>query len=102
MIESRVPRGAPFFVAYAAAPLHYLSGRPSITRYIWRRPLGTVPGAYQAALSAVERAEPVCIVTVQPVAQPPGDRRMGAALARYYSLTWTRPGVSLYCRSRQA
>jgi 4-amino-4-deoxy-L-arabinose transferase-like glycosyltransferase len=102
MIESRVPRGAPFFVAYAAAPLHYLSGRPSITRYIWRRPLGTVPGAYQAALSAVERAEPVCIVTVQPVAQLPGDRRMGAALARYYSLTWTRPGVSLYCRSRQA
>ncbi len=102
MIESRVPRGAPFFVAYAAAPLHYLTGRPSITRYIWRRPLGTVPGAYQAALSAVERAEPVCIVTVQPVAQPPGDRRMSAAMARHYSLTWTRPGVSLYCRAIRA
>ena len=98
LLRRRVPTGAPFFVAYAAAPLHYLTGRPSVTRYLWRRPLGTVPGAYGDVLRRVERAEPVCIVTVQPVAQSPGDVRMREAIARHYVLVWRRPGVAVYCR----
>jgi hypothetical protein len=98
LLRRRVPAGAPFFVAYAAAPLHYLTGRPSVTRYLWRRPLGTVPGAYLEVLRRVERAEPVCIVTVQSVAQPPGDGRMREAIARHYVLVWQRPGAAVYCR----
>jgi hypothetical protein len=98
LLRRRVPAGAPFFVAYAAAPLHFLTGRPSVTRYLWRRPLGTVPGAYGDALRTVERAEPVCIVTVQAVAQPPGDVRMREAIARHYVLVWKRPGTAVYCR----
>jgi hypothetical protein len=98
LLRGRVPAGAPFFVAYAAAPLHYLTGRPSVTRYLWRRPLGTVPGAYRDVLRTVERAEPVCIVTVQAVAQPPGDEHMRAAIARHYVLVWKQPGAAVYCR----
>jgi len=97
-LRRRVPPGQPFFVAYAAAPLHYLTRRPSITRYLWRRPLGTIPGAYQAALRAVERGQPVCVIPVQPVAQPPGDARMRAALARRYVVAWRRPGITVLCR----
>jgi len=94
----RVPEGQPFFVAYAAAPLHYLTGRPSVTRYLWRRPLGTIPGAYAAALRAVERGEPVCVIPVQPVTQPPGDVRMRATLSRRYAVAWRRPGITVLCR----
>jgi len=94
----RVPEGQPFFVAYAAAPLHYLTGRPSVTRYLWRRPLGTIPGAYAAALRAVERGEPVCVIPVQPVTQPPGDARMRATLSRRYVVAWRRPGITVLCR----
>lgn len=97
-LQRRVPPGQPFFVAYAAAPLHYLSERPSVTRYLWRRPLGTIPGAYEAALRAVERAVPVCVIPVQPVTQPPGDARMRVAIARHYSVAWQRPGITVYCR----
>jgi hypothetical protein len=98
LLRRRVPAGAPFFVAYAAAPLHYLTDRPSVTRYLWRRPLGTVPGAYLDVLRTVERAEPVCVVTVQAIAQPPGDVRMREAIARYYVLVWKRSGAAVYCR----
>jgi len=97
-LRRRVPEGQPFFVAYAAAPLHYLTGRPSVTRYLWRRPLGTIPGAYAAALRAVERGEPICVIPVQPVAQPPGDARMEAALSRRYVVAWRRPGLTVLCR----
>ena len=97
-LRQRVPAGQPFFVAYAAAPLHYLTGRPSVTHYLWRRPLGTIPGAYTAALRAVERGEPVCVIPVQPVAQSPGDARMRAALSRRYVVAWRRPGLTVLCR----
>jgi len=97
-LRRRVPAGQPFFVAYAAAPLHYLTGRPSVTRYLWRRPLGTIPGAYVAALRAVERGEPVCVIPVQPVTQPPGDARMQAALSHRYVVAWHRPGLTVLCR----
>jgi len=97
-LRRRVPAGQPFFVAYAAAPLHYLANRPSVTRYLWRRPLGTVPGAYQTALAAVERGQPVCVIPVQPVVQPPGDARMRASLARRYVVAWRRPGITVLCR----
>ncbi len=98
-LRRRVPEGQPFFVAYAAAPLHYLTGRPSVTRYLWRRPLGTIPGAYTAALRAVERGEPVCVIPVQSVTQLPGDARMRAALARRYVVAWRRPGLTVLCRA---
>lgn len=98
-LRRRVPVGEAFFVAYAAAPLHYLAGRPSVTRYLWRRPLGTIPDAYTSALAAVERGEPVCVIPVQAVSQPPGDRRMRAALARRYTVAWRRPGLTVLCRT---
>jgi len=100
-LRQRVPEGQPFFVAYAAAPLHYLTGRPSVTRYLWRRPLGTIPDAYAATLRAVERGEPVCVIPVQSVTQPPGDARMAAALARRYVVAWRRPGLTVLCRKPQ-
>jgi 4-amino-4-deoxy-L-arabinose transferase-like glycosyltransferase len=98
LLRQRVPPGQPFFVAYAAAPLHYLSGRPSVTPYLWRRPLGTIPGAYTAALRAVQRGQPVCVVTVQPVSVAPGDVRMRRAITLRYTAVWSRPGVHVYCR----
>ena len=98
-LRKRVPEHAPFFAAYAAAPLHYLANRPSVTPYLWRRPLGTVPGAYVAVLRSVELAEPVCIVAVQAIAQPPGDSRMAVAIRRAYSLAWARPGLRVFCHS---
>ena len=97
-LRHRVPTGRPFFVAYAAAPLHYLTDRPSVTRYLWRRPLGTIPGAYAAALRAVERGEPVCVIPVQSVMQSPGDARMATALSRRYVVAWRRPGLTVLCR----
>lgn len=101
LLRRRVPPHQPFFVAYAAAPLHYLSDRPSVTRYLWRRPLGTIPGAYAAALHAVQRGRPVCVVAVQPVSVTPGDAHMRQAIARRYSLVWARSGVAVYCRPAQ-
>lgn len=77
-----------------------MSERPSVTRYLWRRPLGTIPGAYEAALRAVQRADPVCVIPVQPVTQPPGDARMRDAIARHYSVAWQRPGITVYCRPK--
>jgi 4-amino-4-deoxy-L-arabinose transferase-like glycosyltransferase len=99
-IGRHVPPGTPFFVAFAAPELHYLADRPSVTRYLWRRPLGELPGAYEAVLHEVDRAVggPVCVVVVQDVTQPPGDQQMRAAILRHYRRVWSRPGLSIYCR----
>ena len=87
-------------MAFAAPELHYLANRPSVTRYLWRRPLGELPGAYEAVLHEVDRAVggPVCVVVVQDVTQPPGDQQMRAAILRHYRRVWSRPGLSIYCR----
>jgi hypothetical protein len=99
-IRRRVPPGTPFFVAFAAPELHYLADRPSVTRYLWRRPLGELLGAYEAVLHEVDRdvGGPVCVVVVQDVTQPPGDQQMRAAILRHYRRVWSRPGLSIYCR----
>jgi hypothetical protein len=99
-IRRHVPPGALFFVAFAAPELHYLADRPSVTRYLWRRPLGELLGAYEAVLHEVDRdvGGPVCVVVVQDVTQPPGDQQMRAAILRHYGRVWSRPGLSIYCR----
>jgi hypothetical protein len=99
-IRRHVPPGTPFFVAFAAPELHYLADRPSVTRYLWRRPLGELPGAYEAVLHEVNRdvGGPVCVVVAQDVTQPPGDQRLRAAVLRHYRRVWSRPGLSIYCR----
>jgi hypothetical protein len=97
-LRSRVPAGQPFFVAYAAPELHYLTGRPSITPYLWRRPLGELPGGYANAVRAVARGLPVCIVVVQPLATAPGDRRMRAAIGTRYVKAWSPRGIAILCR----
>ena len=97
-LRARVPAGQPFYATYAAPELHYLADRPSVTRYLWRRPLGELPGAYEAVLRAVDDDEPVCVVAVQAVSRPPGDLRMRAAIGRHYEEAWSRPGLAAFCR----
>lgn len=102
-IQARVPPGKPIYVAYAAPELHYLTSRPSVTRYLWRRPLGELPGAYAAVLQAVDRDNdgPVCVIAAQAVSRPPGDIRMRFAIRRHYEEAWSRPGLAVFCRPDQ-
>lgn len=99
-LRARVPAGQPFFVAYASPELYYLTGRPNITPYLWRRPLGDLPGAYDNVLHAVAHGVPVCIVIVQSLSGTPGDHRMRPAIGHRYVTAWSRPGVSILCRPR--
>lgn len=100
-VDTHVPPGQPFYVAFASPELHYLTNRPSVTPYLWRRPLGELPGAYDALLRAVNSPSsgPVCIVIVQDVTRDPGDERMRQAILQHYHKVWQLTGVSAYCRS---
>lgn len=101
-LRARVPPGQPFFVAYASPELYYLTERPNITPYLWRRPLGELPGAYDHVLHAVAQGEPVCIVIVQSLSGTPGDQRMRPAIGSRYATAWSRPGVTILCRPQHS
>jgi hypothetical protein len=85
-------------VIWGAAPVYYLADRAPAVRYMWRRPIESVPGAVADLRRRLELAEPAVVVLAQPLEASPAGASIAGALARRYRLVTVVDGVPILGR----
>jgi 4-amino-4-deoxy-L-arabinose transferase-like glycosyltransferase len=80
-------------VVWAAAGVYYLADRPPAVRYMWRRPLESVPGALAETRRVLDARVPAFVVVAQPPAAADPSGQTARILHRRYRLDAVVEGV---------
>jgi Dolichyl-phosphate-mannose-protein mannosyltransferase len=74
-VRANTPPGRPVQVLWGAAAVYYRADRPPAVKWMWRRPIESVPGALAETRAALARGEPALVVLAQPprAADPGGE-----------------------------
>jgi 4-amino-4-deoxy-L-arabinose transferase-like glycosyltransferase len=83
-VRSHVGAGRPIQVLWGAADVYYLADRAPALRYMWRRPIETVPGALGELHRLLAARVPALVVLAQPAtAADPGGATASILRTRY-------------------
>jgi 4-amino-4-deoxy-L-arabinose transferase-like glycosyltransferase len=80
-------------VVWAAAGVYYLADRPPAVRYMWRRPIESVPGALAEARRVLAAGVPALVVLAQPPSTADPSGRTARILRSRYRLEAVVQGV---------
>jgi hypothetical protein len=92
-IRAHTRPGQPIQVVWAAAGVYYLADRRPAVRYMWRRPLESVPGALAEARRVLAAGVPALVVLAQPASRADPSGRTARILRSRYRLAAVVEGV---------
>jgi 4-amino-4-deoxy-L-arabinose transferase-like glycosyltransferase len=92
-VRAHTRPGQPIQVVWAAAGIYYLADRPPALRYMWRRPIESVPGALTEARRVLAAREPALVVLAQPPSAVDPSGRTARILRTRYRLDAVVAGV---------
>jgi hypothetical protein len=89
-------------VLWGAASIYYLADRDPSLRYMWRRPIESVPGALEELRRLLARSEPALVVLAQDAEVGDPSGRTALILRARYRLAAVASGIPILARATAA
>jgi hypothetical protein len=97
-VRAHLPPGRPIMVLWADASLVYLAERPPAFRYLWYRPVQSIPGALDEARRVLAEGRPALVLAVQRPSALDRSGRTDRLLRERYERLRVLHSVTIYRR----